>query len=246
MKSLSVQLSLIGMLLLVMGAMLLGVSSVRAIEPSKGYWFIETLTLGDVELPAGVVIRASDPKVQPRGFLALENQTKNLLYVLSLGYKDVLVMKTPDPNYKNRVNGAHEVASYLVAPDRPANLGMEALTDLDRDLEDKNVSSINPPPVNVPIPATQSSELLLVHGDQVLIIPFTVSYALNTYYDNGSEADQTRIANTQATDIATATQEAGTPDALGMKNKVITIGLVGVIILIITGWWAWRRLSHRG
>jgi len=228
-----------------MGTMLLGVRSVWALEPSKDYWFNETFTVGDVELPAGVVIRPSDPKVQPRGFLVLENQTKTLLFVLSLGYKDVLVMKTPDPNYKNRVNGAHEVASYLVAPDRPANLGMEALTDLGRDLEDRNVLSFDPPPENVPIPAAQSSELLLVYGDQVLIIPFTVSYALNTNFDNGSEADQTRIANTQATNIATATQEAGTSGASGMKNNVITIGLVGATILIIAGWWIWRRLSYR-
>ena len=233
------------MLFLVMGAMLFGVRSVRASEPGQDYWFIETLTVSDVELPAGVVIRTSDPESQPRGSLALENQTKTLLYVLSLGYKDVLVMKTPDPNYKNRVNGAHEVASYLAAPDRPANLGMEALTDLDRDLEDRNVLNIDPPPVNLPIPAAQSSELLLVYGDQVLIIPFTVSYALNTNFDNGSEADQTRIANTQATNIATATQEAGTSGASGMKNNVITIGLVGATILIIAGWWIWRRLSYR-
>jgi len=85
----------------------------------------------------------------------------------------------------------------------------------------------------------------LVYGDQVLIIPFTVSYALNTNFDNGSEADQTRIANTQATNIATATQEAGTSGASGMKNNVITIGLVGATILIIAGWWIWRRLSYR-
>ena len=245
MKSLSVQLWLIGMLLLVMGAMLLGASPVRALEPSQDYWFIETLTVGDVELPAGVVIRASDPKVQPRGFLTLENQTETLLYVLSLGYKDVLVIKTPDPNYKNRVNGAHEVASYLVAPDRPANLGMEALTDLDRDLEDRNMLSFDPPPANVPIPAAQSSELLLVYDDQVLVVPFTVSYALNTNFDNGLQADQARITNTQAIVIATATQEAGISGAPGMKNNVITIGLAGVIILIIAAWVVRRRLSHR-
>ena len=116
---------------MVMGGALWGKRSVNASEPSKDYWFIETLVLGDVKLPAGVVIRSSDPAASPRGYLDLENQTEAVLYVLSLNYKDVVVMKTPDPNYKNRLNAAHEVASYLVAPDRPARLGMEALTDLD-------------------------------------------------------------------------------------------------------------------
>ena len=74
MKSLWRQLRLIGMLLLMVGGMLLGASSVSAFEPRKDYWFIETLTVGDVELPVRVVIRTSDPKIQPRGYLILENQ----------------------------------------------------------------------------------------------------------------------------------------------------------------------------
>jgi len=69
-----------------------------AFEPTMDYWFIETLTVSDVELPAGVEILVSNPSYQPRGFLILNNKTETLLYVLSLGYKDVLVMATPDPN----------------------------------------------------------------------------------------------------------------------------------------------------
>jgi hypothetical protein len=166
--------------------------------------------------------------------------------VLSLGYKDVLVMRAPDSGYKHRVNGAHEVASYLVAPDRPANLGMEALTDLDRDLEDRNVLNTNPPPVNAAIPNAQNSELLLVYSDQVIVVPFTVSYALNTNLDDVSESDQATTTNIQATDIATTAQEAGIASVSGMKNAEITIVLAGATILIITGWLVWRRLSHRG
>src|SRR4030042_6866696 len=109
--------------------MVLGASSVNAFEPRKDNWFIETLTIGDVELPAGVVIRTSDPKIQPRGYLILDNQTETLAFVLSLGYKNVLVMTTPDPNWKTRVNAAHEGASYLVAPYRTEYLSMEELTE---------------------------------------------------------------------------------------------------------------------
>jgi len=205
-ESLSRQLRLIGMLLLMVGGMLLGASSVNAFEPRKDYWFIETLTIGDVELPAGVVIRTSDPKIQPRGYLILENQTETLLFVLSLGYKNVLVMTTPDPNWKIRVNAAHEVASYLVAPDRTGYLSMEALTDLDRDLEDRNMRTIAPPSENIPIPAAQSSELLLVYDGQVIVVPFTVTYALNTDFTNGSEAYQHWMANAQTTVNTSATE----------------------------------------
>jgi hypothetical protein len=240
-----VRLSFVSALIVAIGGVLWGLHSVRASVPSKDYWFIETPTVGDVNLPAGVVIRPSDPAASSRGYLTLENQTEALLYVLSLNYKDVLVMKTPDPNYNNRLNGAHEVASYLVAPDRPASLGMQALTDLDRDLVDKNVWSSSPPPGNTPIPTAQNSELLLVYDGQVLLIPFTVTYALNTDFAIGSTPTQTGIATSQASPLATATQVAGTSGILGMKYYLIAIGLVGVTVLIIGGWWAWKWLAHR-
>jgi hypothetical protein len=230
---------------MVMGGMLLVIRPVSASEPGKDYWFNETLTVGDVDLPAGVVIRVSDPAATPRGYLDLENQTETLLYVLSLDYKDALVMKTSDPNYKVRVNGAHEVASYLVAPNRPAHLGMQALADLDRDLVDKNVLSSSPPPENTPIPAAQNSELLLVYDGQVMVVPFTVTYALNAHFAIGSTAIQTGVATSHTSPIVTATEVAGTSSALGMSNYTITIGLLAVAVLIIAGWWIWSRLSYR-
>jgi hypothetical protein len=244
-KSFLVRLWFISVFIVVMGGALWVKRSVNASEPGKDYWFIETFALGDVKLPAGVIIQSSDPAASPRGYLDLENQTAAVLYVLSLNYKDVVVMKTPDPNYKNRLNAAHEVASYLVAPDRPARLGMEALTDLDRILVDKNVLSSDPPPENTPIPKAQNSELLLVYNEQVLVVPFTVTYALNAHFAIGSTAIQTRNP-TQASPIATAIQAAGTSGLTGMKNCVIAIGFAGVTILTIAGWLAWRKLSpHR-
>jgi hypothetical protein len=234
------------MLLLIMGGMFLGVRSARASDPSMDYWFIETLTFGAVELPEGVVIRTSDPTTLPRGYLMLENQTKTMLYVLSLSYKGVLVMKTPDPNWKARVNGAHEVASYLVAPDRPAYLNMEALTDLDQDLEDRNVLTLDPPADNVTIPAAQSSELLLVYGGQVIVVPFTISYALNTNFANSPEAYQNQMANAQVADdaSASATQQANASAVLMAKNNLMIMGLFGVAGIFLIGWLVWRGVTR--
>lgn len=211
------------------------------------YWFTETLTEGRAELPVGVVVRTSDPAAQLRATLILENQTETLLFVMSLNYKDVLVMATPDPNWKARVNGAHEVASYLVAPDRPAYLNMEALTDLDKNLVDRNVLTIDPPPSDVPIPGAQSSELLLVYGEQVIEVPFTITYTLNTKFDNGTEAYLNRMTNVQAPDSAsaTATQQAVAFTERVVRNNTLVIGLAGVAALLGVGWLTWRGLFRR-
>ena len=218
--------------------MLYKTAPVEASELRKDYWFNETITIGDIDLPTGVVVRTSDPENKPRGYLSLENQTETLLFVLSLGYKDVLVMTTPDPNWKNRVNGAHEVASYLVAPDRPAVLGIEALAELDRDLEDKNVLSFDPPPEEVAIPAEQSSELLLVYDGQVIIVPFTVSYEINSEFDNCKQADHPWTATNDA--VAAPTQHAGTAPEAGARNQALFIGFLGIAGMLMIGWLIWR------
>jgi len=242
-----VRVRLIGMLLLLMGGALAGARLVNASEPRMDYWFIETLTIGEVELPGGVAIRVSAPTVQPRGYLTLENPTESLLYVLSLSYKNVLVMETPDPNWKARVNGAHEVASYLVAPNQPAYLSMDALTDLDRNLADRNVLTFDPPPASKAIPDAQSSELLLVYGEQVIEVPFTITYALNINFDNGSQAYPDGMANTPSTDdaSATATQQAEAPATRVAWNNTLVIGLAGLAGLFVIGWLVWRGLALR-
>lgn len=111
-------------LLLMLGAVQHSGYHAVAAEPQMDYGYIETLNAGGVELPAGMDIIASDPTSQPRGFFLLQNQTTIPLYVMSMRYKTVLVMTTPDPSWKTRVNGAHEATSYIAVPSRPAHLDM--------------------------------------------------------------------------------------------------------------------------
>lgn len=198
-------------------------------------------------LPEGVEILTSSSSSQPRGSIVLKNQTQTLLFVMSLRYKDVLVMATPDPGWKGRVNGAHEAASYLVAPDQPADLNIEALADLDPNLLDRNVLSSDPPPVEVSIPAAQSSELLLVYGEQVIELPFMLSYTLNMNFNNDSGAPLNWMPNVQAADIpsATATQPADTFASRVMRNKSMLVGLVGLAGLLIAGWLVWRGYNRK-
>lgn len=219
----------------------------RASEPIKDYWFIETLMAGAVRLPEGVEILPSNSSSQPRGSIVLKNQTETLLFVMSLRYKDVLVMATPDPGWKGWVNGAHEAASYLVTPDRPADLNIEALADLDPNLLDCNVLSSDPPPPDVSIPAAQSSELLLVYGEQVLEVPFMLSYTINTNFNNGLAAQLNWMPNVQAADnaSATATQPADTSAAQVLRNSIMVVGLVGLAGLLIAGWLVWRGFNRK-
>ncbi len=235
------------MVLLMIGGMLSGAHPVKAVEPDMDYWFVETLTVSDVDLPAGVVIRLSDQSAQPRASLILENQTDTMLYVLSLNYKDVLLMQTPDPNWKSRVNMAHEVASYLAAPNRPANLDMEALTDLDRNLVDRNVLTYDSPPADLASPAVQNSELLLVYGERVILVPFMLTYGLNTNFDNGSGVEPAWKASVQATEnaSATATREVETSAARVARNNSWVTGLAAVVVLLTAGWLVWRGFLHR-
>jgi hypothetical protein len=235
-------LRLLGISALMMGGIIWITSSAGAGELGMDYWFIETLMVGNAELPEGVIIRASDPEASPRGHLILQNQTKPLLFVLSLGYKDVLVMVTPDPNWRTRVNAAHEVASYLVTPDQPVYLGMEALTDLDHDLQDRNVLASEPPAEDIPIPAAQDSELLLVYDGQVIVVPFTISYALNLDFNPASEVHQQQKADPQTTNNAGSITKYSSEVSVTriMGNNMLVIGLVVGLLLLIIGWRLWR------
>ena len=230
-----------------LGGMLFSARLVRASEPGMDEWYIETITVDSVPLPEGIGIHPCPPEVETQGCLKLANNTETILYIMSLNYKDILVMQTPDPKWKLRVNMAHEAASYLVSSSRPLYLNMDALTDLDGNLLDKNVQAVNPPPESVSIPSPQSSELLLVYDGQVIEVPFTVSYVLNKDFGHGSGASQVSTENVPATEIASATvtPQAVVSQALAERSTVIMIGLVGVAALFVAGWLAWRRVGQQ-
>jgi hypothetical protein len=105
---------------------------------------------------------------------------------------------------------------------------MKALTDLDPHLVDQNVLTFDPPPGGLTIPGAQASELLLVLDQQVIEVPFSITYTLNTEFDNGSEVDKAWAEGTRATDnaSATATQLVVKPDA-GVRDQNVILSLAG-------------------
>ena len=103
-------------------------------------------------------------------------------------------------------------------------------------------SRVTPRRKTLPVPATQSSELLLVYREQVIEVPFTLSYSLNTNFDNGLEGYEQSLVNTQSTGMpSTATQ---VPAELAGREIFLLIGLVGVTILAISAWLIWKGLSR--
>ncbi len=246
MKSLRLLVCLSGALLLVIEGAQATSHPAQAYEPEMDYWFIETFTLDEADLPEGVTIAVSDPAESPRSHLVVRNQTDTPLYVMSLNYKDVLVMATPDPGWKDWVDLAHEAAAYLALPERPAALSMEALVDLDKSLVDQNVLTFELPPEGLAIPSAQRSELLIVYQGQVIEVPFTITYSLNTAFNNGSEAYRSWMENVQVAENAnsSATLAAEYVKAREARNDVIIVGLAGLALLLVI-WAAWRRLiSH--
>jgi hypothetical protein len=125
------------------------------------YWFREQITLEQGSLPQGISLSVLEAGGAERAGIRIENNTDELLFVLSLQYQQRLVEPTtPDSLYDSRLRYAHEVASYLVPPEgaRPITLSMPALLDLDPDLQQLNrLDASRPVREMVLVPAAQQS-----------------------------------------------------------------------------------------
>jgi hypothetical protein len=228
-----------------------------ACEPHPDYWFAETVTLdaaglppgfylyaaqsGSAEnLPEGVWLFANNTANAARSTIYIVNRTPTPLYIMSLQYRDRLVMETPDPDWKTRLSMAHEVASYLVRPDlgEALLLDLAALRDLDASLSDPNVSSYNPPASDALLPDPQRSELLLVWGEQVVVAPFTITYQINQHYNNGGCQEWWDSQNTTEAARYAATQAAQSAE---LQRKLILIATGFVMGAVVIVWRSWRR-----
>jgi hypothetical protein len=123
---------------------------------------------------------------------------------------------------------------------------MEVLTDLEKNLAELNVPSIDPTPPDVTISKAENSELLLAYGKHVILVPFTITCRLNMELDNGSQAEQAWLARLQSTNdtIFTATPRLNEPIELKVMDNPIIIGLIGLVILVIAGGFGRRASIH--
>ncbi|OGO68911.1 MAG: hypothetical protein A2Z49_05530 [Chloroflexi bacterium RBG_19FT_COMBO_56_12] len=239
-------------------AMLLGVPAqqVMACEPFPDNWYIETVTLDTSGLPAdfhiysdvdsspeqlseGVWLTTNNPASSRRAMIYLINRSKTPVYIMSLEYRDRLVMATPDANFAARVKMAHEAASFLVRPNSGEvfTLEWEALMDVDHSLIDPNLPRFEYPPADTAPPAAQHSDLLMVYGDQVILLPFTISYSVNKDF-NIDDCGGSPMSAPQPTFVQAADNEPG-------AGKVIVLVSGGIILIIGSAWLVWRWRSHR-
>ena len=167
-------------------------------------WFTEQLTFSEVALPPGVTLRTTNSRT-----IVLANSSHTPLYVigkLDIGgneYERLPVAFPADTGPLHKlINGqVFTWGPMIVDQDQPPVLAW------DKDWSDGSglaitawpdaVSAGRGPiasvlqrnqtgdnrPATVALPPPQQTELTLVYGDQRLVVPLTISYALNQAYD---------------------------------------------------------------
>jgi hypothetical protein len=225
------------------------VQRVKAFEPVPDLWYVETVTLDEAGLPPnfhvysgesspeqlaeGVWLSTNNPNTSLQAMIYLINRSDEPVFVLSLEHRERLIMETPDEFYEARVRGAHEVASYLVRPGSGEMfaLNWEALKDLDHGLKEVNPPTFEARPAGVTPPEEQHSELLMVYGEQVVLLPFTISYAINENFKIEEYLGPAGVA--EPTMLAAADRE------LGDQGTIIVV-LAGLGAAALIAWRVWR------
>lgn len=223
-----------------------------ACEPFPDNWYVETVTLDTSNLPSdfhvytsesspeqlaeGVWLSTNNLNTSLRAMIYLINRSETPIYVLSLQYRDRLVMETPDENYAARLRMAHEVASYLVRPGSGEMFALEwaALMDLDHSLIDLNQATFDAPPADITPPPAQQSELLMVYGERVVLLPFTISYAVNQNF-RSNDCSPGASGAPDPTLVPVDDRGFGT----GMTTVLVLAG-IGLIAVIAWLLWRWR------
>lgn len=221
-------------------------STALACEPCPDTWYLETITLEATALPTAFVLSApteskerqqavwifTTPSAARHGAIYIANQTAIPVYVMSLIHRERLMVETPDAVLAARLRMAHEVAAYMASSQSVLSLGIQELIDLDPALEDRNVLSLNPPAPNGNAPGAQQSTLLLVYGEQVVLLPFTISYQLNQAFDTG-------CLNADPIPSQAMSQSRDTAMQTGSLSQSFWLGLALLLILLFASWRLW-------
>ena len=128
---------------------------------------------------------------------------------------------------------AHEAASYLIRPGSGEvfELTWEALIDLDTSLSDPNPATTLPPPNDITPPMAQYSELLLVYGDQVVLVPFSIAYTVNP-----DVASVIGMPTTETEITATPAGEGHTSAGMQIVLVAVGAGLAALIAWLVVRW----------
>ena len=208
----------------------------EACEPYPEYWFTETITFTVPALLENISIYATDPGVTPRAAFWLYNPNEDVLYIIPKKDSEQVDTGALSPT------SAEAMAWITVnAQNSPVMLEIEQLVALDSGLQDPNpVNMSRPAPEAIQIPAAQHSELFLVYQDQVITVPFTITYAINpynsvaecnTWYERAAQTDEARVQS--ATDSDAESNRTPSPQNPSTLFFVALIIAGSIIIFLL-------------
>ncbi len=196
-------------LLLFIATAVFFLQSAQACEPYPDYWYVETFELANHFIAEPISIHA--PQVNPRVYISIQNQQLEPLYILPLEileqktFSGESLSNVDIPEYSNRLatrratpnrsgaepnpNGVNIQTPSEKIPftsinsqNSPLFLEVSDLVLLDSQLRDPNPYGFNRPTKNrLQIPDPQYSQLVLYYNEQVITIPFTITYSINPH-----------------------------------------------------------------
>jgi len=125
---------------------------------------------------------------------------------------------------------ATELAAFVLNSDESLTLDLESLTALVPYIEERNIIGFSRPSF-VYLPITQRGEFHLVFGDQLITVPFTISYALNENFNPEVCGEE----------IEPATQQEVSFDEESNNSILISTIAFGTILLVTLGAIIWIR-----
>ncbi len=162
---------------------------VQACEPLPDYWFAERYEFGPVNLPETIDLVQSPPDVA-QGYFQISNHSDSPLYVLPMDSRASLVV-TAEPSITGEgltqeqtteeillIERAPDLATFVIEAGKIFTLDNESFPTLVPYIEERNVLDFSRPAFFF-LPITQRGEFLLVFDDQLITVPFTISYAIN-------------------------------------------------------------------
>jgi len=175
--------------ILLLGIILSQSPSAKACVPRPDYWFAERYQFGPVELPESIVLVQSPPDVA-QGNYQIINRSDLPIYILPMDARPSLVATT-EPSVTGEglsdeesieeillLDQAPGFATFIIETGEMLQLDNQNFTELIPYIEERNILEYSRPHF-VYLPITQRGEFLMVFDDQLITVPFTISYALN-------------------------------------------------------------------
>jgi len=169
--------------------LLSNVQNAWACEPQPAYWFAERYEFGPVNLPKSIEL-VNSPKAAAQGYFEITNHSDKLLYILPMDALPSLVA-TAKPSISGDVLSEEQTSEEIILVDRAPELATFVINageslQLDKKnfptlvpyIEERNILEFSRPHF-VYLPITQRGEFLLVLDDQLITVPFMISYAIN-------------------------------------------------------------------